>query len=316
MKKTKRSDQTYQISDVLQVVGINSQGFGIYPKLVARDISLTIEAKAIYAYFVSFAGAGTTAFPKVDTICHDLSISKDRYYRHFKLLQAGGYVTADQKKVAGKFSHNVYTLMTDIINPKDPQDLQPCPQNKDTVKSAPCPCFEDTQNKDSNSNSIKNNNTKILSFLPEEGKKEKEKKVFEKKQKVGNSEPAVFIDKELDDMAIKMIYEQCELDWLDLDKDYPGMDDAVRDAISDMYNSVDGIVVKQTRKAQDIVRSVLMKMTADSVRYAVDAIKLVAQRGITEVRNPKKYLMAALYDAQVESSVRGLIDYNRDSADA
>ena len=49
--------------DQLLVEGINCMGYGIIPKYVMLDPDLTIEAKAIYAYFCSFAGSGNTAFP-------------------------------------------------------------------------------------------------------------------------------------------------------------------------------------------------------------------------------------------------------------
>ncbi len=52
-------------NDTLHVEGVRSRGFGIIPKLVMQDKRLTGDAKAIYAYFCSYAGAGDTAFPIV-----------------------------------------------------------------------------------------------------------------------------------------------------------------------------------------------------------------------------------------------------------
>ena len=72
-----------QSQDLLQVQGRMALGYGIIPKLAMQDQRLTIEAKAIYSYFCSYAGAGTTAFPGRNKILHDLKISKDRYYNHF-----------------------------------------------------------------------------------------------------------------------------------------------------------------------------------------------------------------------------------------
>ena len=48
-----------EFTDILRVEGINCKGYGIIPKAVMLDQRLTIQAKAIYAYFRSFAGAGT-----------------------------------------------------------------------------------------------------------------------------------------------------------------------------------------------------------------------------------------------------------------
>ena len=45
------------------------------------DSVLTPEAKAIYAYLASFAGAGESCFPTRAKILSDLSIGKDVYKR-------------------------------------------------------------------------------------------------------------------------------------------------------------------------------------------------------------------------------------------
>ena len=71
-----------KFTNILEVEGINAQGFGMIAKMAMLDQRLTIEAKAIYSYFCSYAGGGSTAFPSVSKIVYDLKISKDRYYKH------------------------------------------------------------------------------------------------------------------------------------------------------------------------------------------------------------------------------------------
>ena len=98
-------------SDEIRFFGIMSRGYGQLAKAVMLDPDLTIEAKAIYAYFVSFTGAGThSAFPSRDKIIHDLHISKDTYYKHFKLLLDYGYITVEQQNES-RFSKNIYTIV-------------------------------------------------------------------------------------------------------------------------------------------------------------------------------------------------------------
>jgi len=145
-------------SDILKVVGINSKGYGCIPKLVMQDRRITPEAKCIYGYFASYAGTGNSAFPSVSKIMYDLCMGNNRYYKHFKLLTDHGYITVEQAKEEGKFSHNVYILNTQITDIK-----APCLQNDDT--EAPCLHFEytgnrDTQNEDTNTNNFKINNLK------------------------------------------------------------------------------------------------------------------------------------------------------------
>ncbi len=100
------------IQDILKLEGVNAKGYGIIGKIAMQDKRLSIEAKAIYAYFRSYAGAGTSAFPGVPKILADLGISENRYYRHFKQLKQYDYIRVEQVlKSGGKYSHNVYTLV-------------------------------------------------------------------------------------------------------------------------------------------------------------------------------------------------------------
>ena len=103
--------------DILQVEGINSKGFGFAPKLVMLDVRLSIESKAIYCYFSSYAGAGKIAFPRVSKIIDDLRISRPTYYTHFNPLKEFGYIKVEQTRKDGRKSHNIYTLMDIVPKP-------------------------------------------------------------------------------------------------------------------------------------------------------------------------------------------------------
>ncbi|MHC5375633.1 helix-turn-helix domain-containing protein [Enterococcus sp. LJL120] len=95
----------------LETQNINAKGYGVMPKLVMQDIRLTIEAKAIYAYIVTYAGAGNTAFPSLKKILCDLSIAKNRFYKHRKLLIDYGYLSVTQVfNDKREIVKNIYTL--------------------------------------------------------------------------------------------------------------------------------------------------------------------------------------------------------------
>ena len=141
-----------KFTNILEVEGINAQGFGMIAKMVMLDQRLTIEAKAIYSYFCSYAGGGSTAFPSVSKIVYDLKISKDRYYKHFKLLVECGYITRRQTKDKGKFANNIYRIMSNPVScPQNEEMDSPCPENSDKENS-------DTGNQDTNINNININN--------------------------------------------------------------------------------------------------------------------------------------------------------------
>ena len=129
------------MDDIIKGAAINSKGYGVIPKLVMQDKGLSITAKVIYAYFASYSGSGDCCFPSRDRVCTDLGIGKDTFLKHLALLKEKGYVTVSQMKDSGRFSHNVYTLNTEIV---------PCTVCSDTVHS-------DTAVKDTNNNSIYNN---------------------------------------------------------------------------------------------------------------------------------------------------------------
>ena len=103
-------------TDKIRGFNINSQGYGTVPKVVMQSQEISISAKAVYAYFCSFTGAGHSCFPSQYKICSDLEISKNSLSKYIRELKEAGFVEVEQEKVNGKFSRNVYTL-TDTKTP-------------------------------------------------------------------------------------------------------------------------------------------------------------------------------------------------------
>ena len=160
---TKNTDQ---LANILEIQGIHAKGFGTIPKIVMQDRRLKPTAKAIYAYFCSYAGAGSTAFPSVNKIIYDLNMNKDTYYKHLDVLKDCGYVTVTPNRAEGnKFANNIYTL---VFNPvAKAEEEKPFPKISDTEKpKKPFPKISDTEKSDTNINNINinkninnNNNT-------------------------------------------------------------------------------------------------------------------------------------------------------------
>ncbi|EUJ24730.1 hypothetical protein PGRAN_02505 [Listeria grandensis FSL F6-0971] len=156
------------MSDSLKIQGIYAQGYGMIAKTVMRDKELSIEAKSIYSYLASFAGAGSTAFPTIELMLGELNISRDRFYKHRKQLVEKGYIKIIQSKgEKGLQKKNVY----EIVNNPDPENPQS--QNKATddepQSSYPESCYPTAENKESDNkdgisnsliiNNLINNNT-------------------------------------------------------------------------------------------------------------------------------------------------------------
>ena len=108
--------------DKLRTTGVRCNGYGIIPKAVMLDPDLSIQAKAIYAYFASYSGGGESAFPSRDKILADLCMNKDAYYKHFKKLLDAGLILVgkDRSSSTTKFTRNIYTL---VASPKKYEGL-------------------------------------------------------------------------------------------------------------------------------------------------------------------------------------------------
>lgn len=156
------------LEDFLKSADINSAGYGIIPKLVMQDSELDIGAKAVYAYFCSFAGAGDTCFPSRDKICLDLGVSKNTITKYITQLVRRGYIGVEQSKGNGRFANNVYTLRSEV---------GPCTKKQDTEEpytEIPCTKISDTENLGyenltPNNNSIKNNSSSKSNSLNNTG---------------------------------------------------------------------------------------------------------------------------------------------------
>ena len=145
-----------QENNFIQVNGVLSKGYGFSPQAVMRDIRLTPEAKCIYAYMSSFAGAGLSAFPTVSLQLYELGMGEKRYYKHRKLLEQFGYITIKRTRVkteSGKVvgGKNIYTLEQFPVEKKcEKQDSEP--SQNDSVQN------ESVQNAITNNNNFNNNN--------------------------------------------------------------------------------------------------------------------------------------------------------------
>ena len=141
-----------QEQNEVKLQGVMAKGYGTIPKVVVQDEDLSIEAKAIYSYIASYAGAGHTAFPSVSITTKHLGISKNRYYKHRKYLEDKGYISIERVRTENGFSKNIYTLNSTVrIQNVDIRNVDI--RNVDIRN-------EYTNNNNSNNNNSNNNSSK------------------------------------------------------------------------------------------------------------------------------------------------------------
>jgi hypothetical protein len=62
-------------------------GYGMVQTEVMKLKGLSIEAKAIYCLLASYTGSKEYCFPKIETMCEDLGVSEQRFYKHIRQLK-------------------------------------------------------------------------------------------------------------------------------------------------------------------------------------------------------------------------------------
>ncbi len=164
--------------DKLVLEGIFQKGYGVIPRLVMQDNTLDIGAKGFYAYLCSCTGTENTCYPSREKICRDLNISKDTLGKYSAQLVNAGYLRIDKVRENGRYSHNLYVILTNSLSPcpefsdmeepcpnfsdmAEPCPEKPCPEKPCPEKPCPkkpCPKNPDTINNSIINNSIINNN--------------------------------------------------------------------------------------------------------------------------------------------------------------
>lgn len=265
--------------DILKVEGVNAKGFGIIPKLVMQDRRLTRDAKAIYAYFKSFAGAGNTAFPSIKKICYDLGFGKEETYRkHFNLLKKYDYIKVQQERnKKGRWGRNIYTL---IERPNPPEIVEntenpPHPQKEGIGKKMEDLPYPQKEGHRENGTPVKvgtkNNSIKINNIL--------------------ENNQSVSLDRQADDeKELNTIMENSNVDLFN-DKKIKNL---IIEAISKLYYSKSikngDIIIDQEK-----IRSELKKINVDILDYTIN--KYIPISADIEIKNKFKYFQILLFNA-------------------
>lgn len=263
-----------QSNDIIQMQGVNALGFGIIPKLVMQDKRLTIQAKAIYSYFCSYAGAGKTAFPKQTKILTDLRISRNSYYAHFNLLKEYGYIQVQQEKNEdGSFSRNIYTLVESLpcTKKQDADAVSPCTISWDTVQ-------RDTIRRDTKNNSIKNNSIYNKQSVSQEKEDRTDGQGF------NDYLEAVRENIGYDELALT------HADDMDLINEFVNI---ILDALLTQGGTVR---INGEDKPRELVKANLMKLTYADIEYVLWQFKEHGER----IKKKPQYILSMLYHSPME----------------
>lgn len=130
---------------------VHDNGYGIIKRSIMRNQKLSIEAKAIYSYLVSFAGTHMKAYPSIKLMCKELNISEKRFHKYKNELIEAGHLTIERERTENGFSNNIYILHDEAVT------VQNVPLQNVTLQNVTLQNGM-TNNNSINNNSINNNN--------------------------------------------------------------------------------------------------------------------------------------------------------------
>lgn len=161
LQMTRIEQEVKEGYDFAYYAGLKSHGYGIIPRIVMQDPRLDIKAKAIYAYYVVYTGAGRMSYLRRELILQHLGISKNTYGKYMQQLVILDYMAIQQRTdQRGRFASNTYILRNNpglqVRSETEIEDMDksliPCPKKPDTDKSSvPCPKNPDPKKPDNNS---------------------------------------------------------------------------------------------------------------------------------------------------------------------
>lgn len=150
----------------IQSTSILSEGYGLIPKKITRDKSLTMESKAIYGYLASFAGTGGQCYPSKTLMISELGTTERRFNKNIKLLKEHGYIKVHKRRKGNRNDSNLYELLMDI------RDIEIAKKEFDTSQfdsgQFDSGQFDSGQNDPPNNNSINNNSINNSKYIDKE----------------------------------------------------------------------------------------------------------------------------------------------------
>lgn len=268
-----------KLVDILRIEGINARGFGTIPQAITRDPRLPIGAKGLYAYFCSFAGSGNTAFPGRDTILNDLKISKDTYYKHLNMLKKLDYIRVEQKIENRCFKRNIFTIVA-CPNQANYYDKLPCPEKPDTAPLSgfpACPEKPDMPRPKKPDTNINNGNIN--------------KKNNQPTNRISNIEKI--------NRCMEIIKENIEYNNLADGQNGELAKSILEIVVETICSDAPSFKIKGAIVDAPVVKRRMLMLTYFDVAYIVNTVSAMDE----PIRNPKRYLRSALYNAPVSSAL-------------
>lgn len=316
-----KSPKEESIRKTIRADGILGGGYGFIPKLVMFDDRLELKSKGIYAYFAAFTGAGEVAFPPREQILRELNITKGTYYRYFNPLLDLNYITIQRNK-SGQFEVNRYILNNNpdeykVVARRGGSTSCPdsaCTENACTESAGmenAGPGFAGAEKAGttkitvSNNNLTKNSLNKYQSYLPYLPKAD-----YLKPIRAVLLEEIGKIDK-MDGLSRGELREEL-INWFGFAEEDYGADGreggpkwerdlSIVDYMADAIHSAQPLLIGGEKISPEEITARFLQLTREEITEVGERVSERIAAG--EVRNPRAYILAALYDQTISGKL-------------
>lgn len=249
-----------------------------------RNTELSLKAKGLLSLMLSLPENWDYTTKGLAAICKD---GIDSISSCIRELEKHGYIIRERmRNEKGQLTTIEYTILE---QPKNTLPEQEKPIRENPVLDIPAqaePIQENTAQLNTNKSNIKELNTDISNTYPIKSYQKEPEPAKEKSDRIGYDEVETYR---------QIIKENIDYDVLSLNRN---RDAAMLDEIVDLMTETvctqkSNLVIAGDTYPAAIVKSKLLKLTSEHIEYVIDCMR----ENTSDIRNIKKYLLAALFNA-------------------
>ena len=249
-----------------------------------RNTELSLKAKGLLSLMLSLPENWDYTTKGLAAICKD---GIDSISSCIRELEKHGYIIRERmRNEKGQLTTIEYTILE---QPKSAPPEREKPIRENPVLDIPAqaePIQENTAQLNTNKSNIKELNTDISNTYPIKSYPKEPEPTKEKSDRIGYDEVETYR---------QIIKENIDYDVLsvNLNRDAAMLDEIVDLMTETVCTQKSNLVIAGDTYPAAIVKSKLLKLTSEHIEYVIDCMR----ENTSDIRNIKKYLLAALFNA-------------------
>ena len=249
-----------------------------------RNTELSLKAKGLLSLMLSLPENWDYTTKGLAAICKD---GIDSISSCIRELEKHGYIIRERmRNEKGQLTTIEYTILE---QPKNTPPDREKPIRENPVLDIPAqvePIQENTAQLNTNKSNIKELNTDISNTYPIKSYQKEPEPAKEKSDRIGYDEVETYR---------QIIKENIDYDVLsvNLNRDAAMLDEIVDLMTETVCTQKSSLVIAGDTYPAAIVKSKLLKLTSEHIEYVIDCMR----ENTSDIRNIKKYLLAALFNA-------------------